>query len=73
MKTICMCVLLLEYISFFFKLFKSMVPKKINNNLQGNHHENSWVSEWASRLVSSQGDPAPSPTTGSVQNVMIFE
>lgn len=50
-----------------------MVPKKINNNLQGNHHENSWVSEWASRLVSSQGDPAPSPTTGSVQNVMIFE
>lgn len=32
---------------------------------QGNNHENSWVSEWASRLVSSQGDPAPSPTTES--------
>lgn len=45
------------------KVFGLHDDEKEDNTIHGNHHENSWVSEWASRLVSSQGDPAPSPTT----------
>lgn len=45
------------------KVFGVEDESKDENHVHGNHHENSWVSEWASRLVSSQGDPAPSPTT----------
>ncbi|KAK3930934.1 Centrosomal protein of 170 kDa protein B [Frankliniella fusca] len=45
------------------KVFGLHEDCKDENNIPGNHHENSWVSEWASRLVSNQRDPAPSPTT----------
>ncbi|XP_052133319.1 uncharacterized protein LOC113216119 [Frankliniella occidentalis] len=45
------------------KVFGLHEESRDENNVPNNHHENSWVSEWASRLVSAQRDPAPSPTT----------